>query len=281
MTKHVLTAGDILSFAVEMTCERVTVAQSCLRTTIMPGSEDEDEDFVPTVQADSSSSSDSEEESPNSKRPRIQPSDLVDPEAEQRKKKELWKAFQDSVASSANATASKPAAVEMIRIEKKYIFAGKEIREIVQVPRSSADAKKWPVVSSSSDAGSSAAATATPYIPASSSTSTSTPAIASDSSLSQKPPGPRKRPRKSKLILDEIPRAGGHSLKDLTMLEKSSMDWKAHLSEKDSPAMKDELEANRREGGGGYLEKVEFLDRVSERRESLLDASKNGKRRRG
>ncbi|KAE9396439.1 hypothetical protein BT96DRAFT_996695 [Gymnopus androsaceus JB14] len=69
--------------------------------------------------------------------------------------------------------------------------------------------------------------------------------------------------------------------KKLTTLEKSAMDWRSHLSTADNDTLKDELEANRKQGGGGYLEKVEFLDRVSERRESLLDASKSGKRRRG
>jgi hypothetical protein len=42
--------------------------------------------------------------------------------------------------------------------------------------------------------------------------------------------------------------------------------------------MKDELEANRR--GGGYLEKVEFLNRVDARKEDALEASKSTKRRR-
>jgi hypothetical protein len=58
------------------------------------------------------------------------------------------------------------------------------------------------------------------------------------------------------------------------------MDWKAHLNAEGSSEMKDELAANRKEGGGGYIEKVEFLKRVDERREELYEANKSSKRRR-
>ena len=43
--------------------------------------------------------------------------------------------------------------------------------------------------------------------------------------------------------------------------------------------LKDELDANRR--GGGYLEKVQFLNEVGDRRDKLLEESKDKKRRRG
>lgn len=57
------------------------------------------------------------------------------------------------------------------------------------------------------------------------------------------------------------------------------MDWKAHVqAEQGKVGLQDELEANRR--GGGYLEKVEFLQRVEERKEGTLEALKSGKRRR-
>jgi hypothetical protein len=56
------------------------------------------------------------------------------------------------------------------------------------------------------------------------------------------------------------------------------MDWSAHLNTQQDPAIKDELEANRR--GGGYLEKVEFLKRVDERKEDVIDAHRSSKRRR-
>lgn len=55
------------------------------------------------------------------------------------------------------------------------------------------------------------------------------------------------------------------------------MDWRAHLQTGEE-GLKDELEANRR--SGGYLEKVEFLKRVDERKEETLEASRSSKRRR-
>jgi Bucentaur or craniofacial development len=55
------------------------------------------------------------------------------------------------------------------------------------------------------------------------------------------------------------------------------MDWNAHVNTQQDAAIKDELEANRR--GGGYLEKVEFLKRVEERKDDALEASKSKRRR--
>jgi hypothetical protein len=56
------------------------------------------------------------------------------------------------------------------------------------------------------------------------------------------------------------------------------MDWNAHVNTQQDAAITDELVANRR--GGGYLEKVEFLKRVEERKEDALEANKSNKRRR-
>lgn len=75
-------------------------------------------------------------------------------------------------------------------------------------------------------------------------------------------------------------------LKRLSTLEKSALDWKAHVDTTtsaggESGLLASELEANRR-GGGGYLEKVEFLRRVEDRKnQSLEAANKDQKRRRG
>lgn len=55
------------------------------------------------------------------------------------------------------------------------------------------------------------------------------------------------------------------------------MDWKAHV-DSNGAATKDELEANRR--SGGYLGKIEFLQRVGERKESILEENQARKRRR-
>lgn len=52
------------------------------------------------------------------------------------------------------------------------------------------------------------------------------------------------------------------------------MDWKTHTQ---GTELQDELEANRK--GGGYLEKVEFLQRVEGRKEETLEALKSRKRR--
>lgn len=55
------------------------------------------------------------------------------------------------------------------------------------------------------------------------------------------------------------------------------MDWNTHINAQPESGVKDELEANRR--GGGYLEKVEFLKRVDERKEDVIEANKPSKRR--
>lgn len=67
-------------------------------------------------------------------------------------------------------------------------------------------------------------------------------------------------------------------VKKLTTLDKSAMDWRAHVQTQE-PTLKDELNGHRR--GGGYLEKVAFMQRVDERKDDLLEANKTGKRRRG
>lgn len=85
-----------------------------------------------------------------------------------------------------------------------------------------------------------------------------------------KRPGPRK-PRNA---LPSIPKAS--QAKKITTLEKSVMDWRVHVASQSSD-VKDELDTNRR--GGGYLEKVDFLKRVEDRREDVFEASKSNKRR--
>jgi hypothetical protein len=52
------------------------------------------------------------------------------------------------------------------------------------------------------------------------------------------------------------------------------MDWKTHTVDS---ALQNELDANRK--SGGYLEKVEFLQRVEERKEENLESLKSRKRR--
>jgi hypothetical protein len=58
------------------------------------------------------------------------------------------------------------------------------------------------------------------------------------------------------------------------------MDWNSYVHSKDSTGEKvqDTLTINSR--GGGFLAKQDFLERVEERKNDVLEASK-GKRRRG
>ncbi len=60
---------------------------------------------------------------------------------------------------------------------------------------------------------------------------------------------------------------------------QSHMDWKSHTAALDTAAAS-ELEANRRQGGGGFLEKQEFLSRVGERAHASRDAAAGKKGRR-
>ncbi|KAG2035971.1 bucentaur or craniofacial development-domain-containing protein [Suillus americanus] len=183
----------------------------------------------------------------------------------------LWASFQASVATPPPPKLEEPPK-KLVKIEKRYLFAGKNIAEVVEVPEDSEEAKKWPRWDSS-ELLSAAAPT-----PDSSSSTTDVNASASSSAApiqptaqkpaTRKPPGPRK-PRTS---LADIPT---QKAKKITTLDKSAMDWRTHVTSSD---IKDELDANRR--GGGYLEKMDFLKRVEDRREDAYEASKSNKRRR-
>lgn len=144
-------------------------------------------------------------------------------------------------------------------------------REVVEVPEDSEDAKKWPMWSESGGSNQNAADIGIP-------TSNSPAAPAPVNSTNENPRPNARGPRKPKLVLPPLPASSSQpKAKKLTTLDKSSMDWKARLSS-DNAATKDELEANRR--SGGYLGKVEFLQRVSERKDDILGESQAKKRRR-
>jgi hypothetical protein len=180
--------------------------------------------------------------------------------------------------------------------------------EVAEVPEDSADAKKWPLWKPSDskdetaaqatpthdDAASKPSASDSPPVPppppAPSSSSLTTPESATTSRTS--PPTTttattkqqQLRPgrRKPKLQLADVPSAASRKgLKKLTTLEKSALDWKAHVdaSGERERELASELEVNRR--GGGYLEKVEFLQRVGDRKNQALEANLDHKRRRG
>lgn len=105
--------------------------------------------------------------------------------------------------------------------------------------------------------------------------STSAPVASETPSKPKQPLGKRPGPRKPKTLLPGLPTS--QKPKKLTTLDKSAMDWSAHINAESDSGMKDQLEANRR--GGGYLEKVEFLRRVDGRKDDILEASKPNKRR--
>ncbi|KAG1729709.1 bucentaur or craniofacial development-domain-containing protein [Suillus lakei] len=230
-------------------------------------SEDDDPDYTPPEHQDSDSSEDEEGNDETNATNEVKVEDL----AEKKKARDaLWASFQASV------SVPPPPKVEeqpkkLVKIEKRYLFAGKNIVEVVEVPEDSEEAKKWPRWNSSEESSA-----ATPA-PDSSSSTTNMNASASSSATPVKPtpqksvpmkPGPRK-PRTS---LADIPT---QKAKKITTLDKSAMDWRTHVTSSD---VKDELDANRR--GDGYLEKMDFLKRVEDRREDAFEASKSNKRRR-
>jgi hypothetical protein len=149
--------------------------------------------------------------------------------------------------------------------------------EIVEVPEDSKDAKDWPLwkppetveeVAIDGSSTSTPPAAGLPTAPSSSSATTSQQVV-------------NRRPgrRKPKVQLAELPSADSRKGKKLTTLEKSTLDWNAHVNVPGEPELAAELEANRR--GGGYLERVEFLQRVDDRKNMALEASRDHKRRRG
>ncbi|KAH8101843.1 hypothetical protein BXZ70DRAFT_906409 [Cristinia sonorae] len=261
---------------------------------------EDDQDYVPAAEGAGETSSD--EEKRKAKRQRTTSPHL--PTAEEledqtRAREALWEEFKASASASAPAaTAPTVTAPKMVKIEKVYKYAGEEVRpiyepdidrEVKEVPEDSPDAKKWPRWKGPDDDGSVAAGPSTPARISDKNTSTGTsPSTAAVSSNpapgSTAKPAKRPGPRKSKLNLAAAAAAAATPStapkpKKLTTLDMSAMEWRSHL---ESPvadaALKDELEANRR--GGGYLEKVEFLQRVADRKEDALEATKSTKRRR-
>lgn len=148
-------------------------------------------------------------------------------------------------------------------------------REVTEVADGSLDAQKWPlwqpVEQENPDATSAEALGQNVATPSSDALRSSPPSTKLQPVLGKRP-----GPRKPKTSLAALP--SSHKAKKLTTLDKSAMDWSAHVTTQTDPTVRDELEANRR--GGGYLEKVEFLKRVEERKEDAMEAIKSNKRRR-
>ena len=140
-------------------------------------------------------------------------------------------------------------------------FLRDHYREILEVREDSEEARRWPVYQEP----------ASPAVVDPSQAST-TPELCKPA---QEPIKRKPGPRKPKTVLAPLP--GTSKAKKITTLEKSSMDWKAHLNSQGQRSLHDELDANRK--GGGYLEKVEFLERVEQRKEDILEGERSTKRR--
>ena len=145
-------------------------------------------------------------------------------------------------------------------------------REVVEVLEDSPDAKKWPLWQPPDKEEPSVTSSTAPTTEIDINTGTT-------STSATFTPGKRPGPRKPKTQLPELPRQSSTRATKLTTLNKSVMDWKAHVQSSEYDGLQDELDANRR--GGGYLEKVEFLQRVDDRKEAMLEAAKSTKRKRG
>ncbi|KAF8271826.1 hypothetical protein EI94DRAFT_1656862 [Lactarius quietus] len=242
-------------------------------------SDSEDLDYAPEGE-DHGSVSDSSEER-HAKRPRIgvgsPPQTQEELAIAKNERQALWAKFQASVGTP-TPTASGSGPKRMVKIEKRHRFAGEDVVEIVEVPEDSKDAMSWPLwqppetteeVATFNNDGS---VTSTPPAAALPTASSST---ATTGVVVNRRPGRRK----PKVQLAEPPSADSRKGRKLTTLEKSTMDWNAHVNVPGEPDLAAELEANRR--GGGYLERVEFLHRVDERKNQALEAGRDHKRRRG
>lgn len=156
-----------------------------------------------------------------------------------------------------------------VTIEKRYRFAGEDVmcvfeylvvvtgvlndsREVAEVDEDCEDAKRWPRAGETSSAS-----------------------VHASTSSAPKPPGRRPGPRRSKVTLAPLPSG---KAKKLTTLEKSAMDWRAHVAAEAGSGLQEELDANRK--GGGYLDKADFWGRVDGRKDDILEASRSSKRRR-
>jgi len=201
----------------------------------------------------------------------------------------LWSSFQASVSNVASSSSSsRPLqGPKKVKIERRYLFAGEQVVEVVEVLDDSPEAKKWPLwkepLTESSSEAPSEVPIPTPSIPVttalsnptSSPAQTSNSAIPTSTSASTKPPVRKPGPRKPKTSLAPLP--GPSKTKKLSTLDKSAMDWETHVHSEQHSGLKDELEANRK--AGGYLEKVQFLKRVEERKDGTLESLKSSKRR--
>ncbi|KAG8724321.1 hypothetical protein FRC12_024335 [Ceratobasidium sp. 428] len=246
-------------------------------------SDEEDEDYIPPEQ---DSDSDGETERENKKQRVKEPTPTpVNPVVSDATRNALWESFLESTAASTPGSKHTTPLSEpkTVTIEKRHRFAGEDVIEKIQVVEDSAEATEWkrrqlPTAVSeetSVAAGPSPSIAPTPSAPNitnPSSRPSSADSMKDTSTPTTTKPKPTAKPRKSLSSM-----AATTKPKKLTTLEKSKLDWQSHLATVTSNE-RDELERNRQSGGTGYLEKVDFLARVGERRENAFEDSKRKRR---
>ncbi|KAH9040548.1 hypothetical protein EDB84DRAFT_1476126, partial [Lactarius hengduanensis] len=212
-------------------------------TTAQHESDSEDLDYVPEGGDHDSDSDNSDDHEPNTKRPRVglgnPPQTQEELAIAQSERQALWAKFQASVGTP-TPTAAESGPKRMVKMEKRYRFAGEDMVEIVEVPEDSKDAKNWPLWEPSETVGevatfnndsSNASTPPAAGLPTASSSSSAT----TTQQVVNRRPG-RRKPRDS--------RKG----KKLTTLEKSTGLERTQLAA--------ELEAHRR--GGGFWKGSNF-----------------------
>ncbi|CAE6505464.1 unnamed protein product [Rhizoctonia solani] len=243
-------------------------------------SDEDDDDYVPGEQDYDSES----EAGPETKKQRTEDTlgaPTTQPLSDDAARNALWNSFLESTKSEVtdSKTPTPKSEVKTITIEKKHRFAGEDVTEKIVVAEDSLEAREWRKRQSTE--GQSTSSTTTPAVstPGSGSSTPNTgsllPLETNDTTSKLPLPTKVKPPVKSRKSLSSLAAAGNP--KKLTTLDKSRLDWQSHLASS-TQEERDELERNRKAGGAGYLEKVDFLTRVGERRENVFEESKRKRR---
>ncbi|CAE6467870.1 unnamed protein product [Rhizoctonia solani] len=243
-------------------------------------SDEDDDDYVPGEQ-DSGSDSETHRETK-----KLRTEDNLDTTTKKTllddaARNALWRSFLESTQAEVTDS-NKPtpkSETKTITIEKKYRFAGEDVIEKVVVAEDSPEAQAWRKHQTTEDQCTKSTTTPSISTPGSGSSTPNAgqlPPIETKNQSTGVPPlakpKPPAKPRKSLSGL-----AAAAKPKKLTTLDKSRLDWQSHLAST-TQEERDELEQNRKAGGAGYLEKVDFLTRVNQRREGVFEDSKRKRR---
>jgi len=166
-------------------------------------------------------------------------------------KEQAQNATSDSAPADV-AASNPPHDIEaMITIKRTYDFAGQTMTEEKSVPVSSAEAKLYVAEQARKDQEAAASRAA--------STTAQTPGL--------------RRPKKRASIFGNKDAAAAQEGKapKLTTLEKSKLDWAAHVDEE---GIVEELEEHKK-AKGGYLGRMDFLGRMDEKRGGELKGKKS------